>query len=85
MLQNNELGIRAAATYLLYALYFKQPLAHKVRIRISKDEYQDLNEFFNQCRSDAHWDLVFVWTKLLVDHAFIYSGKYVCQELETSY
>lgn len=65
-----EFGTRAAAFYLLYTLYFKQPLRPRVRIRIDYEQYQDLCQWIDECRDGQHWEIVCCWAKVLTDHAF---------------
>ena len=59
------MGIRAAAIYLWYTLYFKQPTRPKVRLHVDKREYSDLNKFLKQCREERHWEIVYCWSKLI--------------------
>ena len=64
-LKHNKMGIRAAAIYLWYTLYFKQPTRPKVRLHVDKREYSDLNKFLKQCREERHWEIVYCWSKLI--------------------
>ena len=66
----NKFGHRAAAIYLLYSLYFKQPARPMVRIKVTMDEYADMSKFIDKCRMEKHWDLAYVWVKLMTDNAF---------------
>ncbi len=65
-------GVRAAALYLLYALYFRQPLVPKLKVRITLSEFRDVSDFVGELREGQHWDLVYVWARLLQNHAFSY-------------
>ena len=71
-LSHNKMPIRAAAIYLLYALYFKQPTRPKVRIKLCFSEYKQLSEFVNECKKLRHWEVPYVWSKLAFDEAFHY-------------
>ena len=62
--------VRAAAVYLTYALYFRQPLRPRIKVRLTLPELRDVSEFIDRCREEQHWDLVYVWARLLQDHAF---------------
>ena len=44
-------GNRAAAVYLLYTLYFKQPCRPKVRIRVEYEQYEDFCQWIDELRS----------------------------------
>ena len=33
-------------------------------------EYADLSSFIDKCRVEKHWDLAYVWVKLMTDNAF---------------
>merc|ERR1712062_335477 len=74
-LKHNKMGIRAAAIYLWYTLYFKQPTRPKVRLHVDKREYSDLNRFMKQCREERHWEIVYCWSKLIADHAFVFQAS----------
>ena len=67
-----NLGTRSAAFYLIYALYFKQPLRPIVRIRVTSEEYENFVEWMKDLRTDRHWELVYCWSKLVADHAFMF-------------
>lgn len=72
LMPSNLFALRSAAFYLLYAIYFKQPLRPIVKIRITFEEYSDLVDWMKELRSDTHWELVYCWAKLLTDHAFVF-------------
>ena len=84
-LKHNKMGTRAAAIYLWYTLYFKQPTRPKVRLHVIKREYSDLNKFMKQCREERHWEIVYCWTKLIADHAFVFeaTNKYLGLEFSS--
>ena len=69
------MGYRAAALFLLYALYFKQPLRPIVKIRVNLSEYKDLVNWTKELREDEHWEVVFCWARLISDHAFLFVGS----------
>lgn len=70
--QNNIL-IRYAAIYCLYAFFFKQPCRPKARIKLSYDEFVDLESLVEEARRDNHYDVLYAWYKLICCHAFQYS------------
>jgi len=65
-------GNRAAAVYLLYTLYFKQPCRPKVRIRVEYEQYEDFCQWIDELRSGCHWELVYCWAKMVADSAFTF-------------
>ena len=72
--RSNNLLMRYAGLYMLYALYFKQPCRPRVKLRITKDEMKDLLSLVEVARSDSHWDVVYAWSKLFNSHAFHYTA-----------
>ena len=42
---------------------------------MTKDQYKDLNDWMNECRNNRHWELVYVWSQLVLDHAFLFVGS----------
>jgi len=83
-LHPNDFGRRAAAFYLLYTLYFKQPCRPKVRIRVEYYQYKDFCQWMDELRSGCHWELVFCWAKLVSDNAFVFVGSTKTVGLENS-
>ena len=71
-LSENDFGTRAAAFYLLYVLFLKQPCRPQVRIKINYVDFSDLIDWISDCRLARHWEIVYCWTKLLAEHAFIF-------------
>jgi len=69
---DNPEGIRFAALYLLYALYFKQPCRPMVKIRLTLEEFDDLVEFMEETKDCDHYDVVYAWAKLFSESAFHY-------------
>ena len=58
---------------MLYAFYFKQPIRPRVRIRLSYEEFQDLNALMAEARRDSHSDILYAWSRLVASSAFHYS------------
>jgi len=69
---DNPEGIRFAALYLLYALYFKQPCRPKVKIRLTFEEFDELVDFIEETKDCYHYDVVYAWAKLFSEAAFHY-------------
>ena len=70
--KTNHALVRYAALYLLYSLYFKQPCRPRVKIRLVKEELEDLLETTVMARQENHWDVLYAWSKLFTSHAFHY-------------
>ena len=70
--KTNHPLVRYAALYLMYSLYFKQPCRPRVKIRLLKEELEDLLETTSMARHEHHWDVMFAWSKLFTTHAFHY-------------
>jgi len=70
--QDNDL-IRYAALYSFYAFYFKQPCRPKVRIKLSYEEFLDLETLIKSATKDKHYDVLYAWSRLIANHAFQYS------------
>ena len=70
--KTNHALVRYAAIYLLYSLYFKQPCRPRVKIRLLKDELNDLLMTTNMAKQEHHWDVLYAWSKLFTSHAFHY-------------
>uniref|UniRef100_A0A0K8STT3 snRNA-activating protein complex subunit 1 n=1 Tax=Lygus hesperus TaxID=30085 RepID=A0A0K8STT3_LYGHE len=70
----NSFVERVAGVYIMYALYFIQPLKLPIRIRIEKDEFQQLLDFVNECNLK---EVRYCFYKLFSSHAFdfVYSDK----------
>jgi len=68
--KSNHPLVRYAAIYLLYSLYYKQPCRPRVKIRLLKDEFTDILGTIESTKQDAHWDVIYAWTKLFTGHAF---------------
>lgn len=56
-------------------VFYDYPVYLQVRIRITKPELEDLLEFLVLCREEQHWDLIYVWKKLIKDRAFYWSAS----------
>ena len=68
----NHALLRYAAIYMLYALYFKQPCRPLVKIRLTLDQFTDLQETVAEAKKDKHHDVVYAWAKLFTMSAFHY-------------
>ena len=68
----NHALVRYAALYMLYSLYFKQPCRPRVKIRLVKEELQDLLDTTMIARQESHWDVLYAWSKLFTSHTFHY-------------
>jgi len=86
--KENNILIRYAAVYMLYAFYFKQPCRPRVRIKLSHAEFLELTNLMEEAKRDLHFDILYAWSKLIINHAFQYSvistgvGLEVCRAQE---
>jgi len=71
--KENNILIRYAAVYLLYAFYFKQPTRPRVRIKLSYQEFIELRQLMEEAKKDKHYDILYAWSKLIYAGAFHYS------------
>eukprot|EP00088_Acartia_fossae_P028632 TRINITY_DN2944_c0_g1_i4.p1 TRINITY_DN2944_c0_g1~~TRINITY_DN2944_c0_g1_i4.p1 ORF type:complete len:357 (-),score=51.12 TRINITY_DN2944_c0_g1_i4:58-1128(-) len=69
----NNVLIRYAALYCLYAFYLKQPCRPKVKVKLSYEEFLELESLIEEARKGLHHDVLYAWSKLIACHAFQYS------------
>ena len=41
-----------------------------IRIKVTMKEYTEFSTFIDKCRIEKHYDLAYVWVKLMTDNAF---------------
>lgn len=58
--------------YLLYGMYYKQPIAQQTKIRLTLPEYQIIKFLINDMKENKIYDPVYVFAKLRSDNAFSY-------------
>lgn len=63
------------AFYLLYAIYYKQPLRTWVKIRLTLEEYQKLNELITEMSSIKQVDVCYIFSKMISERAFLYVAQ----------
>jgi len=80
----NHSLVRYAAIYMLFSLYFKQPCRPMVKIRLVKEELEDLLHTTLVARKDKHWDVQYAWSKLISSHAFHYVASQSQMGLEAA-
>lgn len=61
------------------------PKSLQAKIRLKLSEFKQLAEFIDSCRKDEHWDVAYVWVKLLADGAFWFSLEDRPLGLETTF
>jgi len=71
--KENNILVRYAALYMLYAFYFKQPCRPRVQIKLSYQEFVDLRLLAEDAKREKHLDILYAWSKLLLCRAFHYS------------
>ncbi|CAH2003082.1 unnamed protein product [Acanthoscelides obtectus] len=67
-----SLNTQAAALYMLYGIYYKQPLRNWVKIRMTMEEFQKLLEFVQEMGNQDQLDVVFIFRKMLRDQVFLF-------------
>ncbi|XP_056632877.1 snRNA-activating protein complex subunit 1-like isoform X1 [Diorhabda sublineata] len=60
------------AFYLLYSIYYKQPLRTWVKIRLTFDEYQKLYELITEMSHRQQIDVCYIFSKMQSEGAFLY-------------
>lgn len=64
--------IRTGALYVLYALYYKQPVKRWVKIRLTQLEVDKINELLQIHLSKKFLQTTYVYKKMCLDNAFLY-------------
>ncbi|KAJ8956263.1 hypothetical protein NQ318_014998 [Aromia moschata] len=62
------------AFYLLYGLYYKQPLKNWVKIRLTLDEYKKITELIDTMKARQQYDALYIFAKMKTDQAFLYTA-----------
>ncbi|RZB39085.1 SNAPc SNAP43 domain containing protein [Asbolus verrucosus] len=68
----NDVYSQVGALYLLYALYYKQPIREWVKIRLTQTEADKLNDIIAVQKQNKSWEVVFIYCKMRLDGAFQY-------------
>jgi len=64
--------IQIGAFYLLYGLYYKQPIRRLVRIRLTLAEYRRIKDLMNEMLSKGQYDALYIFAKMKSDEAFVF-------------
>nr|CAH7712787.1 unnamed protein product [Callosobruchus chinensis] len=67
-----SLNTQVAAIYMLYGIYYKQPLKKWVSIRLTMEEFQKLLECIQEMNNIGQLDSVYIFKKMITDRAFLY-------------
>merc|ERR1719319_1749777 len=78
-------GVRFAAIYLMYALFFKQPCRPTVKIRLVLDEFKEIQILIEAAKMNKHIDVVFAWAKLFNAGAFHFTATSIQMGFETAF
>ncbi|XP_046388013.1 snRNA-activating protein complex subunit 1-like [Ischnura elegans] len=73
MLPPHPFQVRAGGIYLTAGLYYKQPTSGLVKIRLTCEDLENLNPFLKQLRGESHWDVLFMFSKMLAENAFVFT------------
>ncbi|XP_076439443.1 uncharacterized protein LOC143279135 isoform X2 [Babylonia areolata] len=74
---------RVGALYLLYGLYLTQPCLPKVKIRLMRDDWEQVKSLQEELTRQSHHDTNFILQKLLLDGAFYFCAA--SQEARSRY
>ncbi|KAL8615805.1 hypothetical protein ACOMHN_048513 [Nucella lapillus] len=74
---------RVGALYLLYGLYLTQPCLPKVKIRVTREDWEHVKSLEDEFKRQSHHDTNFILQKLLLDGAFYFCA--VAQEARSRY
>ncbi|KAJ8965525.1 hypothetical protein NQ314_004066 [Rhamnusium bicolor] len=66
--------VQVGAFYLLYGVYYKQPLKNWVKIRLTLDEYKAISELITEMKARQQNDAVYVFAKMQKDQVFLYTA-----------
>ncbi|XP_050296751.1 uncharacterized protein LOC126736448 [Anthonomus grandis grandis] len=58
--------------YLLYGLYYKQPLKDFVKIRLTLEEYRSLKALMQTMCDKGQYDALYIFAKMKSDEAFVF-------------
>ncbi|KAJ8917231.1 hypothetical protein NQ315_002248 [Exocentrus adspersus] len=62
------------ALYMLYGLYYKQPLKSWVKIRLTLDEFKHITRLMEEIQRQGQYEPVYIFAKMRVDEAFLYTA-----------
>ncbi|XP_018570713.1 snRNA-activating protein complex subunit 1 [Anoplophora glabripennis] len=74
IMSSGSIFTQLGGIYLLYGLYYKQPLRHWVKIRLTLEEYKKITELIEEVKRRGQYEAVYVFAKMKVDQAFIYTA-----------
>lgn len=66
--------IRVAGLYLLYGLFNSQLITPREKIRIALKDWEDVMQFQRDAVNAQHYDVVYIFRKLLSDKAFYFTA-----------
>ncbi|XP_005089867.1 uncharacterized protein LOC101853596 isoform X2 [Aplysia californica] len=67
-----QFQVRVGGLYLLYALFQIQPVVPKVKIRLTRSQWEDSLFLKQQAALQSHLDVVYIFNRLLCEHAFLF-------------
>ncbi|KAL1488221.1 hypothetical protein ABEB36_015177 [Hypothenemus hampei] len=72
VISHSSLYTQTGALYLLYGLYYKQPIKDFVKVRFTMNEYESLKTFLNKITEKKQYVPLFIYTKMKLDEAFVF-------------
>ncbi|KRT84125.1 hypothetical protein AMK59_1889, partial [Oryctes borbonicus] len=75
--------IKTGAFYLMYGLYYKQPLIGFVKIRVTYDEFAKILEFVKEMKKLKQMQPLYTYCKMMADNVFdfVYTQHIVAPDL----
>ncbi|CAG9767560.1 unnamed protein product [Ceutorhynchus assimilis] len=67
---HSDLPIQVGAFYLLYGLYYKQPVEHLFKIRLTLEEFKSIKSLMERVKPKGHYDILYIYAKMLSEYAF---------------
>ncbi|XP_064648157.1 snRNA-activating protein complex subunit 1-like [Lineus longissimus] len=74
-LQTNNLQVQIGGLYLVYGLFETQPCDPKVRLMLTLRDQEKVDKFVKDVQEQAHYDVCYIYRKLLMRRAFYYSAS----------
>ena len=65
--------IRVGGLYLLYCLYFKQPIRYFAKIRVNLPDWREISKFIARITQEQHHDALFAFKTLQFKQAFLHT------------
>lgn len=85
LLTERSIFAQTGALYVLYGLYYKQPISCWLQIRLTYDQAKTLNKLINSLKENVAEEALYVYATLCSDDAFDYVASEFPRGLEFKY